>query len=139
MKQVVHKLTIQTREQGFYEFTRELSEWVAAQGISTGLLTVFCRHTSASLTIQENADPDVRHDLQGFFDKLVPQGPGIYTHENEGLDDMPAHIKSTLTDVSLNVPVVDGRPVFGTWQGIFLYEHRARGLERQVVLHLLGE
>ena len=139
MQQAVHLLTIETREQGLYEFTQDVSDWVAEQGLSTGLLTVFCRHTSASLTIQENADPAVRYDLEAFFNKIVPQGPGLYTHENEGLDDMPAHIKSVLTDVSLNVPVVDGRPVFGAWQGIFLYEHRARGLERAVVLHLIGE
>jgi secondary thiamine-phosphate synthase enzyme len=134
-----HRITIQTRGQGLYEVTREISAWLAQQGIGEGLLTIFCRHTSASLTIQENADPDVQRDLKAFFKKLVPEDPRLYRHTTEGPDDMPAHVRSALTDVSLSIPVIDGRMALGTWQGIFLFEHRTSIHERQLVLHLAGE
>jgi secondary thiamine-phosphate synthase enzyme len=139
MKQARHRLAIQTRGQGLYEVTREVAAWVAEQNIGDGLLTVFCRHTSASLTIQENADPDVQRDLEDFFRKLVPENSGLYRHTTEGTDDMPAHVKSALTNVSLSIPVVDRRMALGTWQGIFLFEHRTRAHERQLLLHLAGE
>lgn len=139
MKQASTSISIHTNRQGLFEITRDVNAWVGESGIRNGLLTVFCRHTSASLTIQENADPDVQSDIETFFKQLVREDPSLYTHVNEGADDMPAHIRSALTDVSLSVPVVDGRPALGTWQGIFLYEHRARDHHRQVVLQLMGD
>lgn len=139
MRQVQENLTLQTHGQGLYEVTREIAAWVAEAGISDGLLTVFCRHTSASLTIQENADPDVLHDIESFFRKLVPEDSRLYRHTTEGPDDMPAHIKSALTNVQLSIPVTGGRMTLGTWQGIFLFEHRAHGHERMLALHLAGE
>ncbi|MEN8195681.1 MAG: secondary thiamine-phosphate synthase enzyme YjbQ [Pseudomonadota bacterium] len=132
-------MTLRTSGQGLYEVTREVAAWVAETGISDGLLIVFCRHTSASLTIQENADADVRHDLEDFFKKLAPEDPRLYRHTTEGPDDMPAHIKSALTDVQLSIPVTGGRMVLGVWQGIFLFEHRAHAHDRELVLHLNGE
>ncbi len=139
MKQAQHTLTVETRGRGLHEITTQVVDWVAAQGMETGLLTLYCRHTSASLTIQENADPDVQRDLETFFAELVPEDAARYRHRSEGADDMPAHIRSALTDVSLAVPVSGGRAVLGTWQGVFLFEHRARPHVRQVVLHLAGE
>ncbi len=139
MKQASTSISIHTNRQGLFEITRDVNAWVGASGIQNGLLTVFCRHTSASLTIQENADPDVQSDIETFFKQLVREDPSLYTHVNEGADDMPAHIRSALTDVSLSIPVVDGRPALGTWQGIFLYEHRARDHHRQVVLQMVGD
>lgn len=139
MKQAQHRLTVRTSGQGLYEVTREVAAWVEAQGIADGLLTIFCRHTSASLTIQENADPDVLRDLQDFFKKLAPEAPRLYRHTTEGPDDMPAHIKSALTNVQLSIPVTGGRMALGTWQGIFLFEHRAQAHRRELVLHLMGE
>lgn len=138
MKQAQGKLTVSTRGHGLVEITGDVESWVAAQDIVTGLLTLFCRHTSASLTIQENADPTVRTDLERFFATLAPEDPGRYRHSTEGPDDMPAHIRSALTDVSLSIPVTNGRPVLGTWQGIYLFEHRRAPHQRQVVLHLIG-
>ncbi len=131
-------LTIRTRGQGLHEVTRDIADWVAEQDVRTGLLTVFCQHTSASLTIQENADPDVQADLETFFGRLVEENPSLYRHTMEGPDDMPAHIRSALTDVSLSIPVVDGRMALGTWQGIYLFEHRHRPHSRRLVLHLSG-
>jgi len=139
MQQAQTTLTIATRGQGLYEFTGEAAGWVARQGIATGLLTVFVRHTSASLTIQENADPDVCRDLEEFFARLVPEDMPWLRHTMEGPDDMPAHIKGALTEVSLSIPVSGGRLALGTWQGLYLFEHRARAHRRSVVLHLLGE
>lgn len=139
MRQVQDSMTLRTSGQGLYEVTREVAAWVAETGISDGLLIVFCRHTSASLTIQENADADVRHDLEDFFKKLAPEDPRLYRHTTEGPDDMPAHIKSALTDVQLSIPVTGGRMVLGVWQGIFLFEHRAHAHDRELVLHLNGE
>jgi len=139
MRQAHTTLSVHTTRQGLFEITREIKAWIAGTGIANGVLTVFCRHTSASLTIQENADPDVVYDIQTFFKQLVRENPSLYTHTNEGADDMPAHIRSVLTDVSLSIPVIDEQPVLGTWQGVFLYEHRARDHERQVVLQLMGD
>jgi secondary thiamine-phosphate synthase enzyme len=112
--------------------------WVAETGITEGILTLFCRHTSASLLIQENAAPAVARDLQAYFSRIAPEGAS-YEHDDEGPDDMPAHLRSALTQVQLTIPVNDGRPVLGTWQGIFLFEHRRSTPERQIILHLVGE
>jgi len=138
MQQDMTTLTIQTRGRGMIEFTRMVTQWVRASGISDGLLTVFCRHTSASLTIQENAAAEVPRDIVDWLDRLAPEDGG-WLHDSEGPDDMPAHLKSVLTGVSLSIPVAGGMPVLGTWQGIYLVEHRARPHSREVVLHLLGE
>lgn len=138
MKQATGELTVETRGPGLVEVTRDVTDWVSAQGIATGLLTLFCRHTSASLLINENAAPAVRRDLQRYFDKIAPESDR-YEHDDEGPDDMPAHLRTALTGVSLAVPVVGGAPVLGTWQGIFVFEHRARPHRRRVTLHLIGE
>ena len=137
MRQALHRLTIATNGQGLVDVTELVCRWVAAQGIATGLLTIWCRHTSASLLVQENADPDVRADLEAFFRRLVPENAG-YRHEDEGPDDMPAHIKAALTQTQLAIPVDDGRPVLGTWQAIYLFEHRSAPHRRELVLHLIG-
>jgi len=139
MKQTFHELALATRGRGFYEFTGDLAAWVAASGIRNGLLTLHLRHTSASLLIQENADPDVRRDLEKFFERLVPDGDPLYIHTAEGDDDMPAHVRTALTTVNLSIPVRDGRPVLGTWQGIYLWEHRRAPHTRRVSAHLIGE
>lgn len=139
MHQALDTLTISTRGPGLYEFTRDVRRFVAAANIGTGLLTVYCRHTSCSLLIQENADDDVKTDLDTFFARLVPQGMDWVVHTTEGPDDMPAHIKAALTQTSIAIPIADGRPVFGTWQGIYLFEHRQRPHQRDVVLHSIGE
>jgi secondary thiamine-phosphate synthase enzyme len=138
LKQQVHNIEISTHGKGLYEFTGTISEWVERQKMQAGLLTVFCRHTSASLLIQENADPTVRQDIQAYFDRLAPQD-GPYKHNDEGPDDMPAHLKTALTQVQLSIPVIHGRLVLGTWQGIYLFEHRARPHRREIVLHLIGD
>ena len=138
MKQSIHTIFISTEGQGLYEFTDDVLNWVSAQEIDSGLLTAYCAHTSASLTIQENADPDVKHDLKNFFSRLVLEDPTLYRHTCEGPDDMPAHIKSALTDVSLSIPVNDARPVLGTWQGIYLLEHRNLPHKRSISLQLMG-
>jgi secondary thiamine-phosphate synthase enzyme len=139
MRQAQETVTIPTRGPGLYEFTDAIVRWTGAQGISTGLLTVFSHHTSASLVIQENADPQVMDDLQRFFRRLVPNGDPLFQHVAEGPDDMPAHVKSALTATSLNVPVGEAKPMLGMWQGIYLFEHRTRPHRRQVTLHLVGE
>ncbi len=139
MRQVQKVFSIQTRGKGLYEFTAEVVRMVRDSGITTGLLTLFVRHTSASLVIQENADADVARDLAEFYERLAPENEPWYRHRMEGPDDMPAHIRSSLTDVSISIPVAEGRPVLGTWQGVFLFEHRARPHTRQVVAHLIGE
>jgi secondary thiamine-phosphate synthase enzyme len=131
-------LNVKARTRGLHEFTDEVRRWLGQQDISSGLLTLFCRHTSASLLIQENAAPAVRRDLQKFFDELAPEGAGLYEHDDEGLDDMPAHLKTALTQVQLSVPVMDGKLMLGTWQGIYLFEHREHPSPRQIVLHLSG-
>jgi len=129
-------LSIATNGPGLYEFTDEAAQFVRQSGTAEGLLTVFVRHTSASLVIQENADPDVQTDLQAFFRRLVPEGMDWIVHRTEGPDDMPAHIKAALTQTSIGIPVADGRMRLGTWQGLYLFEHRRRPHARQVVLHL---
>ena len=137
MRQETRTVTIDPRGRGFADITEHATAFVHEQGIETGLLTVFCRHTSASLLIQENADPDVLRDLEAFFRKLAPE-TDQYRHDEEGPDDMPGHIRSALTQSSLSIPVLDGRPALGTWQAIYLYEHRARPHRREIVLHLIG-
>ena len=138
MQQATHTLTTETNGPGLYDITRPVLDWCQQQGLQQGLLNLFIRHTSASLTIQENADPDVCHDLQDFFARIAPEN-GRYRHSAEGPDDMPAHIRSALTQVQLTIPVQNGRPVLGTWQGIYLFEHRRHPHRRQVTLHLLGD
>jgi secondary thiamine-phosphate synthase enzyme len=138
MRQAAHTLVVATRSSGLHEITREVAGWAAAQGTTTGLLTVFCRHTSASLLIQENADQDVARDLEDYFARLAPADPA-YRHQDEGPDDMPAHLRAALTQTQLSVPLVGGRLALGTWQGIWLFEHRDQPHRREVVLHLLGE
>ncbi len=138
MRQAVHELAIETRGQGLVEVTRPITEWVGRQDMTTGLLTVFCRHTSASLLIQENADPDVRVDLQRYFATLAPESGTRYVHNDEGPDDMPAHLRAALTQTHLSVPLIGGRLVLGTWQGVYLFEHRTRPHRRILALHLLG-
>jgi secondary thiamine-phosphate synthase enzyme len=139
MRQSHTSLTIDTARSGLRDITEPITQWVAAQDIELGLLTVFCRHTSASLLIQENAARSVRTDLEGFFARIAPEAPGVYAHDDEGPDDMPAHLRAALTQVQLSIPVVDGRLVLGTWQGIHLFEHRRRPQVRTVALHLFGE
>ena len=138
MRQAAHTLTVAIRGPGLHEITREVVGWVAAQGMATGLLTLFCRHTSASLLIQENADPDVARDLEDYFARLAPPSAD-HRHQDEGPDDMPAHLRAALTQTQLSVPLVEGRLALGTWQGIWLFEHRDRPHRREVVLHLIGE
>ena len=139
MKQVTHQLHISTRGKGLYDFTREIESWVSAQRPTTGLLTVFCRHTSASLVIQENADPDVVADLNDFFARLVPEDTKLYRHTAEGPDDMTSHIRSALTATQLAIPIHQGSLSLGTWQGVYLFEHRERPHKRSVILHLLAD
>ncbi|HVO99979.1 MAG TPA: secondary thiamine-phosphate synthase enzyme YjbQ [Bryobacteraceae bacterium] len=138
MTQFTHTLQISTRGKGLYPFTRDVAQWVSSLNVSTALLTIFVQHTSASLTIQENADPDVVRDLADFFERLAPENDPRYRHQDEGPDDMPAHIRSALTLTQLTVPVINGRMALGTWQGIYLFEHRAMPHRRSVVLHLIG-
>jgi len=137
MRQSTGTLTIATNGKGLYEVTREVAAWVGAQGITTGLLTMFCRHTSASLLIQENAAAAVRRDLADWFERAVPED-FPYEHDDEGPDDMPAHIRSALTQVSLSIPVADGEMMLGTWQGVYLFEHRRAAHHRALVLHIIG-
>jgi len=139
LRQFSHRITVPTRGKGLYEITPEAADWVGRQGVAQGLLTLFVQHTSASLTIQENADPDVPRDLSAFFDRLAPEDNRLYRHTVEGPDDMPAHIRSALTLTSVSIPVVDGRVALGAWQGIFVFEHRSVPHRRSVLLHLLGE
>jgi secondary thiamine-phosphate synthase enzyme len=137
MRQAQTELTLAPRGQGLHEFTDEVRAWVRSQTPGDGLLTLFLRHTSASLVIQENADPDVIRDLVDMFKKLAPEDTALYRHVTEGPDDMPAHIRAALTQTQLSIPVLAGKPVLGTWQGIYLFEHRTAPQRRQVVLHLL--
>lgn len=139
MKQAHTAIAIATRGKGLYPFTRHAARWLAGQGVRQGLLTVFVQHTSCSLVIQENADPDVALDLRDSFERLVPQDAAGYRHTLEGPDDMTSHIRSALTGVSAGIPVIEGRMALGTWQGLYLFEHREAPHERSVVLHLLGE
>lgn len=139
MQQRQTQFEIRSRGQGLYDFTGDVARWVAGSGIRDGLLTLFVRHTSASLVIQENADPDVQRDLEAFLARLVPEHDPLYCHTLEGPDDMPAHIRAALTQSQLSIPVSGGVPALGTWQGIYLFEHRRAGHARQVVGHLIGE
>ena len=131
-------LAIRPDRRGLHEFTNSVVEFVRDSGIREGLLTLFCRHTSASLVIQENAAPAARRDLEAYFERVAPEN-GPYEHDEEGPDDMPAHLRTALTATQLSVPVSDGKPLLGTWQGIFLFEHRRNTPERQVALHIIGE
>lgn len=138
MRHNQHRFTIRTNGQALYEITDDVARWLAGSGIDTGLLTVFCRHTSASLLINENAASAVQRDLLRWLDKAVPEGPQ-YEHDSEGPDDMPAHIRTMLTGASLSIPVAEGRMALGTWQGLYLAEHRRAAHSREVITHLIGE
>jgi secondary thiamine-phosphate synthase enzyme len=139
MRQAVDLLSVQTSGRGLVEITSEVVDWLRRQNVSTGLLTLFCRHTSASLLIQENAAPAVRTDLENFFSEIAPEDPTRYVHNDEGPDDMPAHLRTALTGVHLAVPIIRGAPALGTWQGVYLFEHRRRPHRREVALHVIGE
>ena len=139
MRQAQHRLSVATPGRGLVEITAPVVRWVEAQGMAAGLLTLFCQHTSASLLIQENADPDVRADLEAYFATIAPEAPGRYIHDAEGPDDMPAHIRAALGQTQIAIPLAGGRLALGTWQGIYLFEHRRAPHRRSVVLHLLGE
>lgn len=139
LRQASATLNLSAPAQGLHEITDEIDSWLRDQGISTGLLTIFCRHTSASLLIQENAASAARRDLETYFSRIAPEDPALYTHNDEGPDDMPAHLRSALTQTQLSIPVEDGQMVLGTWQGIYLFEHRREPSRRQIALHLVGE
>ena len=138
-RQSFHEISISTRGRGLYDFTSEVERWIAQNKFRDGLLTIHLQHTSASLLIQENASPDVRQDFERFFERLVPDGDPIFEHTIEGDDDMPAHVRTALTTVNVNIPVRNGQMALGTWQGIFLWEHRVRPHSRRAVLHFIGE
>ncbi|NML18006.1 YjbQ family protein [Azohydromonas sp. G-1-1-14] len=138
LNQATTTLAVDTPGRGLIDITRRVRDWAQAQGFSEGLLTLFVRHTSASLLIQENADPEVQRDLERFFARLVPDGDALFRHRDEGPDDMPAHVRSTLTATQLSIPLLHGRLALGTWQGIYLWEHRQRAHRRELALHLLG-
>ncbi|MEW6435531.1 MAG: secondary thiamine-phosphate synthase enzyme YjbQ [Pseudomonadota bacterium] len=138
MRQALHRLVVETRGQGLVEITARVKDWLARLDIEEGLLTLYCRHTSASLLIQENADPDVCRDLETFFARIVPEGRGLYAHESEGPDDMPAHIRAALTQTQLSIPLQARQLLLGTWQGIYLFEHRRAPHRREIVLHVIG-
>ena len=138
MRQAATVLRVRTTRQGLDEITGEVRAWAESQDITTGLLTLFCRHTSASLLIQENAAREVRSDLEAYFARIAPESPA-YAHDDEGPDDMPAHLRTALTQVQLSIPLIEGRLALGTWQGIYLFEHRRRPHAREITLHLIGE
>jgi secondary thiamine-phosphate synthase enzyme len=138
MKQAIGNLSVRAPSRGLHEITNEIADWTAQADVSDGVLTLFCRHTSASLVIQENAAPTAQRDLERYFERIAPEGAG-YEHNDEGPDDMPAHLRSALTNTQLSIPVQDGRMALGTWQGIFLFEHRHNTPEREIALHLIGE
>ena len=139
LRQDLHEIVIPTRGRGFYEFTGKVADWLTQRDFTSGLVTLHLRHTSASLLIQENADPDVRRDLENFFARLVPDGDPLFSHTLEGDDDMPAHVRAALTAVNLSIPVSHGRLVLGTWQGIYLWEHRRSPHSRTITAHFIGE
>ncbi|MBV9993217.1 MAG: YjbQ family protein [Alphaproteobacteria bacterium] len=139
MRQAHETLVFKTRGRGLVEITGDATGFLERQGIAAGLLTLFCRHTSASLLIQENAAPEVRADLEAYFERIAPEAPGRYAHRDEGPDDMPSHLRAALTGVSLQIPVMDGRMALGTWQGVYLFEHRAAPHRREVVAHVVGD
>jgi secondary thiamine-phosphate synthase enzyme len=139
MRQALHRLVVETRGQGLVKITARVKDWLAHVNMEDGLLTLYCRHTSASLLIQENADPDVCRDLESFFARIAPEGRGLYVHESEGPDDMPAHIRAALTQTQLSIPIEAGQLLLGTWQGIYVFEHRRAPHRREIVLHVIGE
>jgi secondary thiamine-phosphate synthase enzyme len=139
MRQALETMSVRTRDRGFYEITREVQSRVRQTAVQTGLCTLHLQHTSASLLIQENADPDVRRDFERFFARLVPDGDPLFVHTMEGDDDMPAHVRTALTAVNLSIPIAEGRLCLGTWQGIYVWEHRTAPHTRTVVVHVLGE
>jgi secondary thiamine-phosphate synthase enzyme len=139
LRQAFHEFTVSTRGRGLYEFTDEVLAWIGKNQLRSGLVTLHLRHTSASLLIQENADPDVRRDLDAFFERLVPDGDPIFVHTAEGDDDMPAHVRTALTAVNLSIPLRDGRLALGTWQGIYVWEHRSSPHSRRIAVHYVGE
>ena len=139
LKQASTSVEVQAPDAGLHEITGKVSSWLDSQRICEGLLTIFCTHTSASLVIQENAAPAARRDLEDFFERVAPENPSMYTHNEEGADDMPAHIRSALTHSQLSIPVQSGKLVLGTWQGVFLFEHRRSPRRRRIALHLIGE
>jgi secondary thiamine-phosphate synthase enzyme len=139
MQQITTQLTIATERQGLLEITDRIIEWTGKQPVTAGLLTIFCRHTSASLLIQENAARAVRDDIEAYFARIAPEAPRAYAHDDEGPDDMPAHLRTALTQIQLSIPLIGGRLTLGTWQGIYLFEHRRQRHSRTLVLHLIGE
>lgn len=139
MQQAIGNLSVRPPSRGLHEISRQINDWLADSGISDGLLTLFCRHTSASLLIQENAAPAARRDLERYFERIAPEDRSLYEHDDEGPDDMPAHLRSALTQTHLSIPVQNGRMLLGTWQGIYLFEHRREPSQRQIALHLVGE
>ena len=139
MKQAVHDIDLATRGRGFYEFTDQVANLVTKSSLKTGVLTLHLQHTSASLLIQENADPEVRRDFERFFSRLVPDGDALFHHTSEGDDDMPAHVRTALTAVNLSIPFRNGKMALGTWQGIYLWEHRQHPHRRSIVVHIIGE
>jgi secondary thiamine-phosphate synthase enzyme len=139
MRQFADLIRVETRGRGLVEVTRSVAQWIEQHRLRTGLLTLFCRHTSASLIIQENAAPAVRTDLEAFFERVAPEDPRLYGHDDEGPDDMPAHIRAALTGVNLSIPLIDGRLALGTWQGIYLFEHRRAPHRREIAAHAIGE
>lgn len=138
MRQGSSTLTVATRGKGLVDISRDVGDWARAQGVANGLLTLFCRHTSASLLIQENASPAAHRDIAAYFERIAPEGSD-YEHDDEGPDDMPAHLRAALTQTQLSIPVIDGALALGRWQGIFLFEHRREPQQREIVLHLIGE
>ena len=138
MRQSAEILRVRTLRRGLLEITGEVGRWAAAQAMTTGILTLFCRHTSASLLIQENAALEARRDVEAFFERIAPEDPSLYDHDDEGPDDMPAHLRAALTQTSLTIPVIDGRLSLGTWQGVYLFEHRRLPHTREIALHLIG-
>jgi len=139
LRQSMHELELRTRGRGFYDFTEQVQALLGQAGIQTGLATLLLQHTSASLLIQENADPEVRRDLERFFSRLTPDGDPLFQHTSEGDDDMPAHVRTALTTVNLSIPIQNGRLSLGTWQAIYLWEHRLQPHRRRVVIHFIGE
>ena len=137
--QIFYELIVKTKGQGLYDFTKETTDWVKKQKIHNGILNLNILHTSASLTIQENADPDVLYDIKNFFDKLIPMNNDFYKHTTEGIDDMPAHLKTMLTNTQLTISVKNKRLILGTWQGIYLFEHRLKNQDRTISYHLMGD
>ena len=137
--QIFYELTVKTKGQGLYNFTKETTDWVKKQKIHNGMLNLNILHTSASLTIQENADPDVLYDIKNFFDKLIPMNNDFYKHTTEGIDDMPAHLKTMLTNTQLTLSVKNKKPILGTWQGLYLFEHRLKNQDRTISHHLMGD